>query len=320
MDPTARHLRVKTLFLTVCDLPDAASQCAALETQGADAATLAEVMTLLGHVDAPTHFSEPLAHAAHWLDDELREGDLLGAWTLQGSLGQGGMGRVFLAVRSDGHYDQRAALKLLRGWSGPDGSARFTRERQILAKLDHPHIARLLDGGTTPRGQPYLVMALVEGQPIDAHCEAQSLGLNDRLALFDTVCSAVEHAHRQLVIHCDIKPDNVRVSADGQAQLLDFGIAQLHGQADELGAAFTPGSPARNRWRGGRPAWPATSTTSAACCRPCCSRCCANTGATANSAPSLRAPRPMHPASATPTSTPCGATCTDGWRIVPWPR
>lgn len=124
---------------------------------------------------------------------------------------------------------QRAALKLLRGWSGPDAAARFTRERQILADLDHTHIARLLDGGTTPRRQLYLVMALVEGQPIDAHCEARSLGLNDRLALFDTVCAAVDHAHRPLVIHCDIKPDNVRVSADGQAQLLDFGIAQLQG-------------------------------------------------------------------------------------------
>ncbi len=253
MDDAARHLRVKAPFLAVCDLPDAAAQRVALDAQGADAATLAEVMSLLGHADGRTHFSAPLAQAARQLDDELREGDVLGAWTLQGSLGQGGMGRVFLAVRSDGHYEQRAALKLLRGWSGPDAAARFTRERQILANLDHAHIARLLDGGTTPRGQPYLVMALVEGQPIDAHCEAQSLGLNDRLALFDTVCAAVDHAHRQLVIHCDIKPDNVRVSADGQAQLLDFGIAQLQGQADELGAAFTPGFASPEQIAGWRP-------------------------------------------------------------------
>lgn len=241
MDDTARHQRVKALFLVACDLPDAAAQRVALQAQGADAATVAEVMSLLGHADGPTHFSAPLAQAAQGLDDELREGDVLGAWTLQGALGQGGMGRVFLAERSDGHYTQRAALKLLRGWSGPDASARFTRERQILANLDHPHIARLLDGGTTPRGRPYLVMELVEGPSVDAHCDTRALGLHDRLALFDSVCAAVEHAHRHLVIHCDIKPDNVRVSADGQAKLLDFGIAQLQGQADELGAAFTPG-------------------------------------------------------------------------------
>jgi eukaryotic-like serine/threonine-protein kinase len=241
MDDAARHLRVKALFLVACDLPDAAAQRAALHAQGADAATVTEVMTLLGHADGPTHFSTPLAQAAQALDDELQEGDVLGAWTLQGTLGQGGMGRVFGAERSDGHYTQRAALKLLRGWSGPDAAARFARERQILANLDHPHIARLLDGGTTPRGRPYLVMELVDGQSIDAHSQTQALTLQARLALFDTVCAAVEHAHRHLVIHCDIKPDNVRVSADGQAKLLDFGIAQLQGQADELGAAFTPG-------------------------------------------------------------------------------
>ena len=241
MDESARHRHIKALFLATCDLPDAAAQRAALQAQSVDAATVAEVMTLLGHADGPTHFSAPLAQAAQALDDELQEGDVLGAWTLQGPLGQGGMGRVYLAVRSDGHYEQRAALKLLRGWSGPDASARFTRERQILANLDHPHIARLLDGGTTPRGQPYLVMELVDGLAIDAHCASQALGLPQRLALFDTVCAAVEHAHRQLVIHCDIKPDNVRVSAGGQTKLLDFGIAQLQGQADELGAAFTPG-------------------------------------------------------------------------------
>lgn len=244
-DDPARHSHTKALFLAVCDLPDAATQRAALESQGADAATVAEVMGLLGHADGQTHFSAPLAQAVRQLDDELHEGDVLGAWTLQGTLGQGGMGRVFLAVRSDGHYDQRAALKLLRGWSGPDASARFTRERQILANLDHPHIARLLDGGTTPRGQPYLVMELVDGLGIDAHCASRALDLHERLMLFDTVCAAVEHAHRQLVIHCDIKPDNVRVSADGQAKLLDFGIAHLQGQAqgqaNELGAAFTPG-------------------------------------------------------------------------------
>lgn len=254
MNTADQHLRIKKLYFAVCDLPDAAAQRAALAAQAADEATQTELLALLAQAGAQTNFAQPLAQAAErWLDDELSPGDVLGAWTLQASLGQGGMGRVYLAVRSDGHYEQRAALKLLRGWSGAHAAERFTRERQILADLDHPHIARLLDGGTTPRGRPYLVMALVEGQAIDAHCEAMALGLPDRLALFDTLCAAVGHAHRQLVIHCDIKPDNVRVTRDGQAKLLDFGIAQLQGQDDTLGPAYTPGFASPEQLAGQRP-------------------------------------------------------------------
>ena len=239
---SSAHEQIKRLFNAVCDLPDASSQRDALQAMGADERQQDEVMALLRHAQDDTHFAAPVAAAAaQWLGHELKPGDRLGAWTLQSELGQGGMGRVFLAVRSDGHYEQRAAIKLLLGWSGPDGLARLTRERQILARLSHAHIAQLLDGGTTPAGQPYLVMAYVDGLAIDAHCAAHGLALDARLALFDQVCEAVAHAHRQLTIHCDIKPGNVVVTAEGRAMLLDFGIAQLQGQDGDTAAAMTPG-------------------------------------------------------------------------------
>ena len=191
-----------------------------------------------------TAFSQPVQAlrkaAAEGDTAELQTGDRLGAWTLAGELGQGGMGRVYLAERSDGHYNQRAAIKLLAGWSTPDALAQLARERQILAGLSHPHIARLIDGGSTPRGRPYLVMEFVDGQRIDRNCEARSLDATARLALFEQVCAAVAYAHGQLVVHCDIKPGNVLVGADGRAMLLDFGIAHLQGQGDSAGSGLTP--------------------------------------------------------------------------------
>lgn len=234
--------RIKQLFNEVCDLPDALSQRAALQAQGVEPDVLEEVMRLLGHADADTHFAIPVAAATqHWLGSELKAGDRIGAWTLTGPLGQGGMGRVFMAARSDGHYEQRAAIKLLLGWSGPEALARLARERQILANLNHPNIAQLIDGGTTPGGQPFLVMEFAEGQAIDAYCAANRLTLEARLELFQKVCDAVAHAHRHLVIHCDIKPSNVLVSADGRVKLLDFGIARLEGQDKDGVPAMTPG-------------------------------------------------------------------------------
>jgi eukaryotic-like serine/threonine-protein kinase len=240
-DP-AHHARLKQLFDEVCDSADPVARLQDLRLRGVDEALLAELTTLLGHVDQPTHFAAPVATAAvQWLDDELRPGDRLGAWTLTRALGQGGMGRVFLAERSDGHYEQCAAIKLLLGWSGVEALALLKRERQILAGLSHPHIAPLIDGGTTPSGQPYLVMTYVDGLPIDTWCARNQSTLVQRLALFDNVCAAVAYAHRHLVIHCDIKPSNVLVTGEGQAVLLDFGIARLQGQADTASAAMTPG-------------------------------------------------------------------------------
>lgn len=242
------HARVKALFNAVCDLEDPAEQYAQLQAQEADESVRRRVWAMLEADRAEaTAFSAPvraLKEAALEAEaPELKPGDRLGAWTLSAELGHGGMGRVYLAERSDGHYRQRAAIKLLLGWSTPDALAQLARERQILASLNHPHIARLMDGGTTPRGRPYLVMEYIDGQRIDRYCDEQRLGLEARLALFEQVCTAVAHAHRQLIVHCDIKPGNVLVGADGRAMLLDFGIAHLDGQDGDdssASAGLTP--------------------------------------------------------------------------------
>ncbi len=186
-------------------------------------------------------------------ETELDAGDLLGAWRLLGRLGQGGMGAVYLAERADGHFEQRAAIKLIRGSAGMETAAQFARERQILATLQHPHISRLLDGGATPGGQPYLVMEYVEGEPIDAWCAAHAPGLAERLRLFRDVCGAVRFAHQRLIVHCDLKPSNVFVRADGTPVLLDFGIARAldrPGPQDVGTSYLTPGYASPEQLRG----------------------------------------------------------------------
>ncbi|MCG8466753.1 MAG: serine/threonine-protein kinase [Gemmatimonadetes bacterium] len=151
-------------------------------------------------------------------------------------IGRGGMGEVYRARRSDGAFDQEVALKLISGTiPGRAAVRRFQAERQILARLEHPNIARLLDGGASGDGRPYLVMQLVEGTPLTEYCDAKGLGLRDRLRLFRTVCGAVQYAHRNLVVHRDLKPSNILVTAEGDPVLLDFGIAKLL-EADDDGA------------------------------------------------------------------------------------
>lgn len=155
-------------------------------------------------------------------------GRRIGAYQILEEIGEGGMGEVYRAVRADGQYEKEVAIKMVRG--GYDSKSiveRFRNERQILAGLDHINIARLLDGGTTDEGIPYLVMELIDGIPIDRYCDEHSLGVNDRLRLFQQVCAAVQYAHQRLVIHRDIKPGNILVTRDGTPKLLDFGIAKL---------------------------------------------------------------------------------------------
>lgn len=142
-------------------------------------------------------------------------------------IGRGGMGVVYRAARNDGQYEQEVALKVMRRGADAGAVERFTRERQILATLQHPNIARLLDGGVTELGEPYLVMELVDGVPIDLYCDQRSLTLRRRLELLTIVCRAVQAAHRQLVVHRDLKPSNILVNAEGEVKLLDFGIAKL---------------------------------------------------------------------------------------------
>ncbi len=152
----------------------------------------------------------------------------IGPYAVECELGRGGMGVVYRAIRMDGAYQKRVAVKVVK--SGLDAEPfirRFLRERQILANLDHPHIAQLLDGGADDAGRPYFVMEWVEGQPIDAFCDRRRLGVRARLALFAKVCAAVQFAHQNLIVHRDIKPGNILVTEDGEPKLLDFGVAKL---------------------------------------------------------------------------------------------
>ncbi len=156
------------------------------------------------------------------------DGRRIGTWRLVREIGHGGMSRVYLAERADGAFQQQVAVKLLR--SNLDSEIdqhRFRAEQQILATLNHPNIARLIDGGVTDDGLPYLVLEYVNGEPIDEWCNARALGIDERLALFETVANATQHAHNNLVVHRDLKPTNIFVDVDGTAKLLDFGIAKL---------------------------------------------------------------------------------------------
>ena len=151
-----------------------------------------------------------------------------GPYRVVREIGQGGMGRVYLAERADGQFHRRVAIKVIRGSTDSDEiQKRFEQERRILAGLQHPNIAQLLDSGVTVDGLPYFVMEYVEGEPIDVYCDKRKLNLGQRLKLFEDVCAALQYAHQNLVVHRDIKPNNILVKADGQIKLLDFGIAKI---------------------------------------------------------------------------------------------
>jgi eukaryotic-like serine/threonine-protein kinase len=185
-------------------------------------------------------------------------GERLGAWTLQAPIGSGGMGEVWRALRSDGLYSGQAAVKLQRQRAaGAASDARFAREAEFLARVSHPHVAQLLDAGTTPAGARYLVLEYVQGGPIDRWCEQHRLDVEARLRLVLQVCEAVAFAHAQQVVHRDLKPSNILVTEQGHAKLLDFGVAKLLGEsalseATRLGAAgLTPEYAAPEQVEGG---------------------------------------------------------------------
>jgi len=166
----------------------------------------------------------------------------IGHYRLTERIGEGGMGVVYLAERED-EFRQRVAIKLVRcAAESPEIVARLRAERQTLAAVSHPNIVALLDGGATEDGMPYLVMEYIEGAPIDEYCLAHSLDLAARLRLFLRVCAAVEYAHRHLIVHCDLKPSNILVTADGTPKLLDFGIAKLLAPQPGTGAYMTMGA------------------------------------------------------------------------------
>jgi non-specific serine/threonine protein kinase/serine/threonine-protein kinase len=203
---------------------------------GASSEVRLEVEALLATAEPDAGFLEspPLSTSLGALEERMADayaGQRLGPYEISRRIATGGTSTVYEAWRRDGHYEQRVAIKVVR--PGMDHSfilGRLHAERQILAGLSHPNIASLLDGGATPSGAPYLVMEFIDGLPITEYCDRQNMGIRRRLELFENVCAAVQHAHRNLVVHRDIKPGNVLVTQDGVVKLLDFGIAKLlHG-------------------------------------------------------------------------------------------
>ena len=218
-----RFQRIEKLFGAVVERPKAERKEL---FAGEDADLIADVERLLAADAGAGRFLEEAvaSGAASVLQEEI--GSRLGPYRLVRELGRGGMGVVYLAERDDDEFQQRVAIKLLhRGLETGEIVARFQTERQILARLDHPSIARLFDGGTSADGRPYFVMELIEGRPIDVH--AEGLSVRGRLELMIEVLAAVREAHRNLVVHRDLKPSNVMVTADGRPKLLDFGVAKI---------------------------------------------------------------------------------------------
>jgi len=203
-----------------------------------------ELRTAIGRL--LEHADRTLTNLKTPVDETAREvtltGRRIGSYVLLRVLGEGGMGTVFLAARADENYAQIVAIKLIHAafWQSESILQRFRAERQILANLNHPNIARLLDGGMTPEGSPYLMMEFLDGTPIDEYCRRKGLSIKDKLQIFQRLCSAVEYAHKNLVVHRDIKPANVLVTEEGIPKLLDFGIAKLLDSGDGLnGLAIT---------------------------------------------------------------------------------
>ncbi len=200
---------------------------------GGDPNLLNEVNTLLEAANESEDYFDRLVgkvslEALANDDASLPEDKIIGQWRLCKCIGRGGMGAVYLAERADEHFEQRAALKILpTGLDTDQARARFLIERQILARLVHDNIARLLDGGVTEDGVPYFVMDFVEGRPVDEYCDQHKLDTKQRLALILDIAQAVQFAHRNLIIHRDLKPSNVLVTENGQVRLLDFGIAKM---------------------------------------------------------------------------------------------
>ncbi|RKY17951.1 MAG: hypothetical protein DRQ55_14560, partial [Planctomycetota bacterium] len=218
--------RVRPLLERLVCLPGREQDAALLEVADEDPALAARVADLLRRDRTDSDFLRPPQPSP--MGAPLAAGDVLGAWRLLRPLGSGGMGEVWLGERADGSFEKRVAIKLLKGALVSElQRQRFAGERDLLAGLEHPSIARLLDGGSGADGRPWLVMEYVDGLPIDQAADEAQLGVAQRLELFCGVCEAVAAAHAALVVHRDIKPDNVLVTSDGRPVLLDFGVAKV---------------------------------------------------------------------------------------------
>ncbi|MBS1793237.1 MAG: serine/threonine protein kinase [Acidobacteria bacterium] len=246
--------KVKALLGDVLEL-DAGKRRGFLRDSQQDPEVIAEVESLLEFEKASAELMNLAAvdFSRDFFDESESEanpliGQLFGNYRIIRELGQGGMGAVYLAMRADGKFEQRVALKLLKRELNTTAlRRRFRQEREILATLEHPNIARLLDAGTTDEGIPFLVMEYVEGSTIARYCEEKQPSLNERLKLFNKVCEAVAHAHRNLIIHRDLKPSNILVTEKGEPKLLDFGISKLldteNGNENTAATAFAAMTP-----------------------------------------------------------------------------
>ncbi|MGN6519648.1 MAG: protein kinase domain-containing protein [Dokdonella sp.] len=263
-----RWRRARELFDELVDTPQAGWRTRVSEACADDPLVGEEVLAMLradqatgGQADFDVHLPAVVAELAGHMADAhtgdaspAHEGRLVGPFRLLREIGRGGMGAVWLAERADGAFRQRVAVKLIRsGWDVDEVFARFRAERQILAGLQHPNIAHLVDGGVTADGKPWLALEYIDGEDLRAWCDGRRLGLGERLQLFLTVCDAVAHAHQRLVVHRDLKPSNILVGRDGVVKLLDFGIAKLLDAADGGVSAtrmFTPEYAAPEQVRG----------------------------------------------------------------------
>lgn len=234
--PDERWTQVEALFQEAADLPPG-SRASFLDARcGHDTELREEVLSLLRY---DTRGENPLldalqASAASVVTDEPAAGRMLGPYRIEREIGRGGMSVVYSAMRADGEFQKRVAIKLIkRGMDTHAVIERLRRERRILAALEHPAIARLLDGGTSEDGLPWIAMEYVDGLPLHRYCAERDLSIDDRCRLFDKVCDAVAYAHRGLVVHRDLKPGNILIDADGNPKLLDFGIAKVLAEAGD---------------------------------------------------------------------------------------
>ncbi|HXQ73395.1 MAG TPA: serine/threonine-protein kinase, partial [Pyrinomonadaceae bacterium] len=223
---------IKLIFDAAVELTPS-KQGAYLDSVCRDATARREVEKMLAADYATVLDHSPLA--THSFAEGARlEGRRIGRYRIVSEVGRGGMGAVFAAVRDDGQFEQKVAVKVILSGLNTDTIARrFRNERQILASLEHTNIARLLDGGMSDDGLPFYVMEFIEGEPIDEYCRARDLSLHARLELFRQVCAAVSYAHRRLIVHRDIKPSNILVTPAGEVKLLDFGIAKVVSQTND---------------------------------------------------------------------------------------
>jgi eukaryotic-like serine/threonine-protein kinase len=217
------HNRIKEIFSEALELPEAERLQYLTQTCGDDKDLRSEVESLLASFEKSEEFIETPAFSVNQITQQTTQ---FGNYKIIKEIGQGGMGTVYLAERSDGQFEQKVAIKIVRQtYADSEIIRRFKNERQILAKLQHPNIASLLDGGINESGQPFLAMEYVEGKNIAEFCK--DLSVKNRLKLFLKVCKGVAYAHRNLVIHRDIKPSNILVNHENEPKLLDFGLAKL---------------------------------------------------------------------------------------------